>query len=616
MSKKQKRMLYRIIVTAILLLTALLLEKAVKGVNETVYSAFYLVAYITIGYDVITKAVLGLRYRRFADENLLMSVASIGAVALGEFTESVAVMLLYQIGELLQSLAVGKSRKSISELLDVRPYSARVIRKGEALSVMPEEVQIGEIIEVLSGEKIALDGMVISGNTQVDNSSLTGESLPVYVGENDSVLAGGVNLSGVIRIRVTKPFSECAISKIKELMESASSNKAKSEKFITKFARWYTPTVLILAILLAIIPQFFVADGLVWVKRALIFLVISCPCALVISVPLTFFGGMGCASSKGILIKGSGYMETLSKSKIFVFDKTGTLTKGSFKVVRVNSEKLSSEILLAVCAAVEQYSNHPIAQSIVSASKEAYKKYLVSDVREFAGLGITARVENVTVSVGNSRFMERLGISCEGDTAVVHIALGREYGGNIVLCDEIKEETANAVKELKELNIKETAMLTGDSSSVAEEIAQEAGIDRVYSSLLPEDKVEILEEIMRGGEKTVYVGDGINDAPVIRRADVGVAMGAFGSEAAIESADIVLMDDNPEKLVTALRISRKTCRIAKQNIIFALCVKALFLLLGALGVAGMVGAVFADVGVAFIAILNAMRSMRVKTVGK
>lgn len=609
MTRKQKRILLRIIASALLLIVAIITDKL--KLHETLSAAFYLASFITIGYDVIIKAVLGLRHRRLLDENFLMAVASIGAVVLSEFAESVAVMLFYQIGEFFQSYAVGKSRKSIAELMDIRPDIARVIRNGEECIVSPQDVMVGEVITVLGGEKIALDGVVTEGKSYVDTSALTGESAPRDISIESRVLAGFINMGGAVKVEVTKPFSESSVSKITQLIENAAVNKTKSEKFITKFARWYTPAVIVGALLLAIIPQFFGGDLLMWIKRALIFLVISCPCALVISVPLTFFGGIGAASKRGVLIKGTGFMETLSECDTFVFDKTGTLTKGSFAVSHIKSEKLSDEVLLAVCAAAESYSNHPIAKSIVSAAKENYKKFLVSDVKELTGYGIFAKVENREVFVGNTKLMNRIGIFCEEDDSLaVHIAISGEYAGTVFLADEIKEETSEAVERLYQLGIKETYMLTGDRQEIAEKTANTAGIKNVCASLLPEEKVSALEKIKKEGRKIAYVGDGINDAPVIALADVGIAMGALGSDAAVEAADIVLMDDNPLKLGEALKVSRRTRSIATQNIVFALFVKALFLILGALGIAGMFGAVVADVGVAIIAILNAMRALK------
>ncbi|MBE6729284.1 MAG: cadmium-translocating P-type ATPase [Ruminococcaceae bacterium] len=610
MKRKQKRILLRIIASAILLCFALVLSKAVK-INETVVNALYLAAYITIGYDVIIKAALSLRHRRLLDENFLMSVASVGAVALGEFTESVSVMLFYQIGEFFQSYAVGKSRKSIAKLMNIRPDTARVIRENGTLLVLPDEVIVGDIIEVLKGEKIALDGVCVSGNSMLDTSALTGESLPREVITGNEVFAGCINMGDVIKIRVTKPFEDSSVVKILNLIENATANKAKSEKFITKFSRWYTPTVTVLALLLAVIPQFFTDNPLEWLKRALIFLVISCPCALVISVPLSFFGGIGAASKRGVLVKGTGYLETLSECDTIVFDKTGTLTKGSFSVFSVNSDKIPKEALLAICASIENYSNHPIARSIVTAAGEDYKKYLVDDIKEISGMGISGKINGHRIFIGNSFMMNKLGIYCENsDALTVHIAFGKEYAGNIVLADEIKEETKEAIESLKEIGIKETYMLTGDIEKIAQNIAEQIGIDKVYSGLLPQDKVDIFKSVKANGKKVAFVGDGINDAPVIALSDVGIAMGSMGSDAAIEAADIVLMDDNPLKICEAVKIAKRTKKIATQNIIFALAVKAAFLIMGACGISGMFGAVIADVGVSFVAILNAMRTLK------
>ena len=613
MTRKQKRMLYRIIVSAVILLTAVVLQKTASGISEIFVSVLYLTAYFIIGYDVIMKAVTGIRHRRFMDENFLMAIASVGAVALGEYFESVAVMLFYQLGELFQSCAVGKSRKNIAALMDIRPDTAKVIRENVIVTVSPGEVEVGEIIQVLPGEKIPLDGIVIKGRTSVNTSAMTGESVPIDIKTGDEVLAGCVNISGAVSIRVTKPFEQSSLAKVLELVENASSNKSKSEKFITKFAKWYTPLVVTCAVLLALVPQFFAENRLEWIRRALMFLVISCPCALVISVPLSFFGGIGSASSKGILIKGSGFIEALAKIETFVFDKTGTLTKGSFAVSQINSVKLSKEVLLAVCAAVEQYSNHPLARGIVRASVDTYKKFLVSDAKEISGEGITARVEKWRVYAGNEAFMKRIGIfPKETGKTCIHIAIGNEYAGSITLTDEIKEEAKTAISELYSLGVKETVMLTGDKKEIAEKVAEETGIDTVCSELLPEGKVDALEKVLRKANGTVaYVGDGINDAPVLTRAHVGIAMGALGSDAAIEAADIVLMDDNPKKLVTAIYVAKKTCNIARFNIVFALGVKVVFLILGAMGITGMLGAVFADVGVSVLAVLNAMRTLKI-----
>lgn len=613
MTRKQKRNLLRIIVSAAFLIVALIIEKT--KISEIVSSVLYFASYFIIGYDVIVKAVSGIRHRRFIDENLLMSIASVGAVFLGEFTESVAVMLFYQIGELFQSCALAKSRKSISALMDIRPDTARVIRNEQAENVSPTQVEVGEIIEVNPGEKIPLDGIVISGSAEINTSAMTGEALPFNAQPDSEVLAGCVCISGVIRIRVTKPFSMSTAAKILELVENSSENKSKSERFITKFARWYTPVVVIAALLLAIVPQFFITAGrMEWVRRALIFLVISCPCALVISVPLSFFGGIGAASAKGILVKGSNFLEALSKCDTVVFDKTGTLTHGNFAVSGVYPEKLNERVLLAVCAAAEQYSSHPVAKSIVKASGEDYKKFKVSDVKEVVGKGVTAVVEKWEVAVGNGLLMEETGVSCsvsDDSVTVVHIAVNGEYAGYITVSDEIKESAYTAIESLKQADIEKIIMLTGDRNDVAERVADSLKVDEVYSSLLPNDKVERLKSIIAGAEGTVvFAGDGINDAPVLALADIGVAMGALGSDAAIEAADVVITDDNPEKIPMAIDIAKRTCEIATQNIAFAISVKVLFLMLGAFGAAGMAGAVFADVGVAVVAILNAMRALK------
>lgn len=615
MTRKQRQVLLRIIASAAFLVIAIVFEKL--KMNEILSSVFYLTAYFIIGYDIIVKAVWGLRHRRFLDENFLMSVASIGAVFLHEFTESVAVMLFYQIGELFQSYALNKSRKSIAALMDIRPDTARVIRENEKVITSPYEVLVGEIIEVNPGEKIPLDGIVVEGSAQINTSALTGEALPFEATEGSQVLAGCIIIDSVIKIKVSKPFSQSSVAKILELVENSSANKSKSEQFITKFARWYTPLVVIGSLALAIIPQFFIVSGrMEWIRRALIFLVISCPCALVISVPLSFFGGIGAASSKGILIKGSNYLEALSNCDTVVFDKTGTLTKGEFAVSRVFSEKTPERVLLAICAAAEQHSSHPVARSIVKASGEDYKKFSVCDVREIPSKGVIAMIEKWEVAVGNLMLMEELGVSCSAtnnDTTVLYIAINGNYAGCINVSDEIKESSYNAIDLLRQQDVENIVMLTGDKENVAQAVAGELKIDKVYSQLLPEQKVEILEDILRDAEgKVAFVGDGINDAPVLTRAHIGIAMGALGSDAAIEAADIVLTDDDPLKISTAIGIAKKTCDIAGQNIAFAISVKLLFLMLGAFGATGMAGAVFADVGVAVIAILNSMRTLRLK----
>ncbi|MBR2044447.1 MAG: cadmium-translocating P-type ATPase [Clostridia bacterium] len=615
MTRKQRQVLLRIIVSAVFLIAAVLIDKS--GKLEILSSVFYLTAYFIIGYDIIMKAASSLRHRRFIDENFLMSIASVGAVVLGEFFEGVAVMLFYQVGELFQSCAVAKSRKSIAALMNIRPDKARVIINGEEQTVSPEKVAVDDVILVGPGEKIPLDGVVLSGEACIDASPLTGESVPVSVKEGSEVAAGCICTDSLIKIRVTKSFAQSSVSKILELVENSMASKSKSERFITKFARYYTPIVVIAAILLAAVPQLFISAGrMEWVRRALIFLVISCPCALVISVPLSFFGGIGSASRRGILVKGSNYLEALAKCDTVVFDKTGTLTKGSFTVTGVYPEKMDERILVAVCAAAEQHSNHPIAKTVVAASGDDYKRFRVSNLREVSGKGSIAVVEKWEVAVGNAALMEEVGVSCtvsNGADTVVHIAVNGEYEGYITVADTIKENAEKAVLSLKEAEIENIVMLTGDKQEVAERVASALHIEKAYHELLPADKVEILEGIISSSEgKVIFAGDGINDAPVLTRADVGIAMGALGSDAAIEAADVVIADDDINKIPLAIKIARKTCDIATQNIVFALGIKALFLLLGAFGATGMAGAVFADVGVAIIAILNSMRTLKYK----
>ncbi len=613
MNHKQKRILLRISCSAFLLILALVFNRI--GLHEIISSSLCLGAFITVGYDVIMKAVWGLRHRNFIDENLLMSIASVGAVFLKEFFEAVAIMLFYQIGELFQSYAVNKSRKSIEAISNIRPDTARVIRNEESLIVSPEEVETGEIIRIFAGERIALDGEIIRGETSVNNSFLTGESLPKDVGVGDKVFAGSINMEGTITVKVTAPFSKSSVAKILELTEASFENKAKSERFITKFARYYTPLVVICALLIAIIPQFFINEGRAeWVRRALTFLVISCPCALLISVPLSFFGGIGAASAKGILVKGSGVLETLSKCDTVVFDKTGTLTKGKFTVKEISSEKINERVLLAITAAAESQSNHPIAKCIVEASKEDYKRFRVNGVKEISGKGIIAMIEKWQVAVGNIKLMEELDITVKPtDKTAVYVAIDHKYVGFITVGDTVKEEAKEAIEKLIELETEKTIMLTGDREENAGEIAELILIDEYFSNLLPENKVEILENIIKDSNgKVVFVGDGINDAPVLARSDVGISMGDLGSDAANTTADVVIADDDLRKIPIAIKIAKRTTEIATQNIILALTVKILFLMMGIFGAAGMAGAVFADVGIAVITILNAMRSMKVK----
>ena len=611
MNRKQKRILLRVIVSAFLLITALVLTKI--GVHEIISSSLCLCAFITVGYDVIIKAAWGIRNRNLIDENLLITIASVGAVWLAEFFEAVAIMLFYQVGELFQSYAVNKSRKSIEKISNIRPDTARVIRDEKELTVSPEEVEIGEIIRVFAGEKIALDGEIIEGETFVNNSFLTGESVPVGAGVGDSVYAGSINMEGTVTVKVTAPFSKSSVAKILELTETSYENKSKSERFITKFARYYTPLVVVAALLIAIIPQFFINDGRgEWVRRALTFLVISCPCALLISVPLSFFGGVGTASANGILIKGSGILEKLSKCDTVVFDKTGTLTKGEFAVTEIKAEKINERVLLAVCAAAESQSNHPIAKCIGKASNEDYKRLKVEMVREIVGKGVIAKVEKWQIAAGNIKLMEELGVTVpDSDKTVIYVTIDGKYAGFITVGDTVKGEANEAIESLKELDNEKIIMLTGDREENAKSVAESLLIDEYFSNLLPENKVSILENVIEKAEGSVaFVGDGINDAPVIARADVGFSMGNLGSDAAVETADVVITDDDLRKIPLSIKIAKRTTEIATQNIILAISVKILFLMLGVFGASGMAGAVFADVGIAVITILNAMRTLK------
>ena len=630
MTKKQKKVLYRIILSAFLL--AVLSFVPVEG---PLRAALYLIPYLIIGYDILRKAVLGIVHGEVFDENFLMAAATVGAMLLGEYVEGAAVMLFYQIGELFQAVAVGKSRRNISALMDIRPDYANLEGENGKLSrVDPDEVEPGTVILVQPGEKVPIDGVVLQGTSTLNTSALTGESIPREVKEGDAVISGCINVSGLLRIKTTKEFGESTVSKILDLVENSSMKKSRSENFITKFARYYTPAVCGAALVLALLPPAFnllagnPAAFDTWVIRALTFLVISCPCALVISIPLSFFGGIGGASACGILVKGSNYLEALSQTKYVVFDKTGTLTKGVFAVTGIFpaadfAEKYSSYEdaqagLLELAAYVESYSNHPISKSL----KEAWGKEIdagrVSGAEEIGGQGVTAMVDERQVAAGNGKLMKTLGLSCmegAGIGTVVHVAVEGSYGGYILIADVIKEQSKEAVRALKRAGVKTTVMLTGDSRAVAEHVAAELGIDRVKSELLPGDKVEEVEKLLlekRPKEKLAFVGDGINDAPVLSRADIGIAMGALGSDAAIEAADIVLMDDNPQKIALAIQISRKCLRIVYENIIFALAVKAVCLLLGAVGIANMWMAIFADVGVMVLAVLNAIRCLRVK----
>lgn len=587
----------------------------------------YVVPYVIAGYDVLKTAAINLIHGQIFDEKFLMMIATVGAFATGEFPEASAVMLFYQIGELFQSIAVGRSRKSIAKLMDIRPDSATVIRDGQEIEVSPDEVEVGETIVVKPGEKIPLDGVIIEGQSTVNQAALTGESAPVDKAYSDNVISGTLNLTGVIKIRTTSTFGQSTVSKILELVENASDKKAKVENFITKFARYYTPAVVFAALALGIIPPLFLGMGDIevwktWLTRACVFLVVSCPCALVVSVPLSFFGGIGGASKDGILIKGAGYMEVLSKIDTVVFDKTGTLTKGVFAVDDIHPNLISSAELLDIAACCESFSSHPVAQSIVRAHEGHIDKSLIGDVEEIAGKGIKAVVEGKTYYCGNGQLMELCGADwheCHLTGTIIHIArLDNdvcEYLGHIVINDQIKEDAEDAIRNLKSVGVKRLIMLTGDKKNVAENVAGKLGLTGFFAELLPADKVTRMEEILKDGKgKVAFAGDGINDAPVLMRADCGIAMGAMGSDAAIESADVVLMDDKPSKIADAVKIARKTMRIVWENIIFALGVKVVILILGAIGIANMWLAVFGDVGVLIIAILNAMRCMkRIKT---
>lgn len=620
LTKKQKKTLIRIIVSTVFLIIAYILTDFVfPDINRWVKLAIFLIPYGIIGWDILWRAVKNIAHGQIFDENFLMCVATIGAFILGEYPEGVFVMLFYQVGELFQSYAVGKSRRSISEMMDIRPDYANIYRNGEIVQVDPEEVRIGDIIIIKPGERVPLDGVVTKGKSSLDTAALTGESLPRSVEEGDDLISGCVNMEGLLEIQVTKEFGQSTVSKILDLVENSSSKKAKAENFITKFARYYTPCVVIGAVLLAILPPLILGGNWgEWVQRALIFLVISCPCALVISVPLSFFGGIGGASKKGILVKGGNYLEVLAKTEYVVFDKTGTLTKGVFNVTAIHPDNVSELQLLELAALAESGSNHPIAKSV----REAYGSELdlsrVKDVKEISGHGVKAQIDGKTVYAGNDKLMEQAGVNwhpCHRTGTTVHIAVESEYAGHLVISDEIKPDSKQAISSLKNMGIRKTVMLTGDAKEVGEATAKELGLDEVHTKLLPADKVEIVEKLLK--EKSckaslAFVGDGINDAPVLSRADVGIAMGGVGSDAAVEAADIVLMDDKPSKIGTAVAIAKRTLGIVRQNIVFALAVKLLVMILGAFGVANMWEAVFADVGVSVIAIINAMRALRVK----
>ena len=630
MTKKQKKMLCRILLAALCMVILHFIP--VKG---WVRYLLYLIPYLIVGYDILKKAVLGIVHGEVFDENFLMAVATVGAIGIGDLAEGVFVMLFYQVGELFQSYAVGKSRRNITQLMDIRPDYANIEQDGELVQVDPDEVSIGTVIVVKPGEKIPIDGVVAEGESALNTGALTGESLPREVSAGDEVISGCVNLNGLLKIRTTKEFGESTVSKILDLVENSSMKKSRSENFITRFARVYTPAVCIGAVLLAVVPPLLAllipgieTSFIKWFTRALTFLVISCPCALVISIPLSFFGGIGGASAKGILVKGSNYLEALAKTKVVVFDKTGTMTKGVFEVTKLHTENVSKELLLYYAAAAERYSTHPISKSLLQAYEDSrqtaegckqVEQAEVTQVEEISGHGVKALVDGKTVAVGNRKLMAQIGIACgdaDGIGTEIHVALDGVYAGWILISDVIKQTAAGAIRDLKASGVKKTVMLTGDSEKVAQAVAAELSVDEVKSELLPADKVAEVERLLENeekGEVLAFVGDGINDAPVLSRADIGIAMGALGSDAAIEAADIVLMDDDPAKIALAMRISRKTLRIVYQNIIFALGVKAVCLILGALGIANMWWAIFADVGVMVLAVLNATRALIVKT---
>lgn len=626
MNRKQKIMLVRIVAAA-----AMMIGLEFAPVEGVVRFLLYLVPYLVIGYDILKKAVRGILNRQVFDENFLMAVATVGAIALalydrsGDYTEAVAVMLFYQIGEWFQSYAVGRSRKNISELMDIRPDYANIEKDGVLEQVDPDEVAIGSVIVVQPGEKVPIDGVVIEGTSSLNTSALTGESVPRDITAGHEVISGCINLTGVLKIRTTKEFGESTVSQILDLVENASSRKSKSEDFISKFARVYTPAVCYAALALAILPPLVRIFGMglapewdVWIYRALTFLVISCPCALVISIPLSFFAGLGGASREGILIKGSNYLETLAQTGIVVFDKTGTLTQGVFEVNAVHHSKIDKSRLLEYAALAESSSSHPISKSLQKAYGGKIDRSRVSDVQEISGNGILAVVDGVRVAAGNDKLMKRLGIEyipCHSAGTIIHMAIDGQYAGHIVISDVVKPHAKQAIEELKRAGVKKTVMLTGDIRRVAEKVASELGLDAVYSDLLPAGKVEKVEELLAGKskkERLAFVGDGINDAPVLGRADIGIAMGAMGSDAAIEAADVVLMDDDPLKIAKAIRISRKCLGIVYQNIVFAIGIKLLCLHLGAVGLANMWLAIFADVGVMILAVLNAIRALFVK----
>ena len=618
MNKKQKKMLARILIAAALIVVYQFLP--IEGVIKFV---LYMVPYLVIGYDILIKAFKGIRNRQPFDESFLMGVATVGAIALGDYVEGTAVMLFYQIGELFQSYAVGKSRRSISQLMDIRPDYANIVRgDGTVETVDPDEVEVGSVIEVRPGEKVPIDGTIIEGTSTLNTSALTGESLPRDAKAGDEVISGCINMSGLLRIKTTREFGESTVSRILDLVENASSQKSKPENFITRFARIYTPAVCYGALALAVIPPVvrmvmgMPAMWTDWILRALTFLVISCPCALVVSIPLSFFAGIGGASREGVLVKGSNYLESLSKVKTVVFDKTGTMTQGVFEVAGVHHNTIDEKRLLELAAAAESYSSHPISLSLQKAHGKEIDKNRLTDVQEISGCGVIAKVDGITVAAGNGRLMDKAGakyVPCTGVGTIVHVAVDGQYAGHILISDKLKPTAKQAITALKKAGASKTVMLTGDIRRVGEETAKELGVDEVHAELMPQDKVSKVEGYLgENAGRVAFVGDGINDAPVLSRADVGIAMGALGSDAAIEAADVVLMDDDPLKIAKAIKISRKCLRIVYQNIVFAIGVKALCLVLGALGLAGMWAAIFADVGVMVIAVLNAIRALNVK----
>ena len=626
MNKKQKKMLIRIVVSA-----AFLIGLGFAPVTGAARFLLYLIPYLVIGYDILLKALKGIRNRQVFDESFLMAVATVGAIALavceksGDYTEAVAVMLFYQIGEWFQSYAVGKSRRNISDLMDIRPDYANIEKDGKLEKTDPDEVEIGSIIVVQPGEKVPIDGVIVEGSSSLNTSALTGESIPRDAKTGDEIISGCINMTGVLKIRTTKEFGESTVSKILDLVENASSRKSRSEDFISKFARVYTPAVCYAALALAFLPPLvqmlgfgLAPDWDTWIYRALTFLVISCPCALVISIPLSFFAGIGGASNAGVLVKGSNYLETLSRTKIVVFDKTGTLTQGIFEVNGIHHNELEDEKLVEYAALAESASSHPISKSLQKAYGREIDRSRVSDIREISGNGVTARVDGIEVAAGNDKLMKQLGIDyieCHAVGTIIHIAIDGKYAGHIVISDVVKPHSKDAVQQIRKAGVRRTVMLTGDIKKVADKVADDLGIDEVHSGLLPAGKVEKVEELIRmkpDKDKLAFVGDGINDAPVLRRADIGIAMGAMGSDAAIEAADVVLMDDDPMQISKAIRISRKCLRIVYQNIVFAIGIKLICLALGALGIANMWLAIFADVGVMILAVLNAIRALFVK----